>query len=221
MQKKLMAKLRNGKIDSHVLANSVPDDAAVESLRGLRNALHFATQKSSNNIIVIAGPTKGIGKSFVALNLATLLALTGKRVALIDTDVFGGNLYKLMHLASSPGITDYVLEAVAPGGILQPTGITGLSLISQGTRRPNSSELLLNEAFPKLLKFLTGRYDHIIIDTPGNLDTATAGIVAQFAGCTLLVLKAGANSFEQVEESHRRLIHAGANVRGVVFNEIY
>jgi tyrosine-protein kinase Etk/Wzc len=218
-QKRRMSRLRRNKADSCLLALSDPDDPAIESLRALRSSLHFATQDAANNIIVVAGPTAGIGKSFVSLNLAALLALSGKRCVLIDADLIGGLLFKSTQLNSLPGLTDYLKEVVAPGAILQATQIAGLALIAQGTQRPHSGELLLHDAFEKLLKFLSARFDHVIIDTPNNLHSATAAMVGRTAGCTLLVLKEGAHSFKQIEESCRRLKHAGADVRGVIFNE--
>jgi tyrosine-protein kinase Etk/Wzc len=219
-QKKLMSRLGKEHGDSCLLASAVPDDPAVESLRKLRSALYFATQNASNNVIAIAGPTAGIGKSFVALNLASLLAFSGKRVVLMDADFYSGNLYKMTQLSSSPGLTDFIREAIPPGGILQPTGIEGLTLIAQGTRQANSQELLLHELFATLLKFLESRFDYVVVDTPGNLGASTATVIGRLAGCTLMVLRAGGHSVEQIEESYRLLTHAGANVRGVVFNEI-
>ena len=220
LQKKLMSRLNKQKDNTCLLADADPEDAAVESLRKLRSALHFATLKATSNVIVIAGPSAGVGKSFIALNLASLLAFSGKRVVLIDADILHGNLYKLTDLKSSPGLTDYILEAVPPGAILQSTKIERLTLIAQGTRRANAHELLLHESFGKLVRYLSTRVDHIIIDTPGNLAGTTAAVASQHGGCALLIVRAGLHSVKEVEESYRLLTHAGADVRGVIFNNV-
>src|SRR5690606_14970102 len=78
-----------------LLVDTAPQDLAVEALRSLRTALQFGMLDATNNVIAIGGPTEGVGKSFVAANLAAVLADAGKRVLLVDGDLRRGHVHKL------------------------------------------------------------------------------------------------------------------------------
>ncbi|EMI0698279.1 tyrosine protein kinase, partial [Acinetobacter baumannii] len=73
-----------------ILAVKNSDDIAIESLRSIRTAIHFALANAKNNIIMIAGPSPEVGKSFISTNLATIFAQGNKRVLLIDADMRRG-----------------------------------------------------------------------------------------------------------------------------------
>ncbi|MFP3561282.1 sugar transporter, partial [Paraburkholderia sp. SIMBA_049] len=77
-----------------------------EALRILRSALQFAQIGARNNVVMIAGPLPGIGKSFLSANLAALLASGGRRVLLIDGDLRKGHLHRLVGLQPGQGLAD-------------------------------------------------------------------------------------------------------------------
>lgn len=85
---------RSPKNVSHVLAAIAPNDVAIEGIRSLSTALQFGFFGTSNNILVITGPSPGIGKSFTAVNLAAVLAASGRRVLLVDGDMRRGDVHR-------------------------------------------------------------------------------------------------------------------------------
>ena len=68
-----------------------------------RTALQFSMSHSKNNIVLITGPTAGMGKSFVSANLAAVMASTGKRVLLIDSDLRNGHLHRYFDVGRQEG----------------------------------------------------------------------------------------------------------------------
>ncbi|MGS0467702.1 GNVR domain-containing protein [Cobetia marina] len=74
-----------------VLATSQPSDISIEALRSLRTSLHFALLDNQRKSVMFTGPSPGIGKSFVSLNLAAVSAEAGQRVLLIDADMRRGH----------------------------------------------------------------------------------------------------------------------------------
>ena len=84
-----------------ILAVKDSEDGAVESLRSLRTAIYFALGKEhGNQVILISGTSPEIGKSFISINLATILAQSGKRVLLIDADMRRGYLQQYFATSS-------------------------------------------------------------------------------------------------------------------------
>ncbi|AOJ67836.1 MULTISPECIES: polysaccharide biosynthesis tyrosine autokinase [Burkholderia] len=197
-----------------------PDEPAVESLRSLRTALQFAMLEAKNNVVVIAGPAPGVGKSFVSANLAAVLTMAGKRVLLIDGDIRKGHLNDYLGLARGKGFSELIAGAVQPDDVLHRDVIAGLDFISTGAMPKNPAELLLNPRVPELIDAFSTRYDVIVIDSPPVLAVADTGILAATAGTAFLVALAGSTKLGEIAESAKRLAQNGVRLSGIVFNGI-
>jgi tyrosine-protein kinase Etk/Wzc len=203
-----------------ILAVDSPNDPAIESLRNLRTALHFGMMNVKNNCIMIAGPSPSVGKSFVSINLAAVLASNEKKVLLIDGDLRKGHLHKYLGVERANGLSEFISGEIAIGKALHQTTIPGLTLIPTGTLPPNPAELLLHQRFANCLSVLTPRFDHIIIDSPPILAVTDASIIGQMVGGTLMVLKSGEHPMREIEHATKRLQQADVNLRGIVFNDV-
>lgn len=219
-QKRLAQSVQRKKAGNHLLADAEPDNVAIEALRSLRTAIQFALLESPNNIIMFTGPTPGLGKSFVSVNLAAVLAQGGKKVTVVDGDLRRGHLHKYIGQTAAPGLSDYVAGNADLQSILRKTSVDGLTMVANGTLPPNPSELLLHERFAQLLKTLSETNDLVIIDTPPVLPVTDASIIGRLAGCVLLILKEGAHPMRSIEETARRLRQTGVQIRGTVFNQV-
>jgi tyrosine-protein kinase Etk/Wzc len=219
-QDRLIKNLEAEKIKRAILATDAPEDPAIESLRNLRTALHFGMLDVKNNCIMIAGPSPSVGKSFVSVNLAAVLASNDKKVLLIDGDLRRGHLHEYLGIEREHGLTEFISGEIPIGQVLHPTTVSGLTLIPTGTLPPNPAELLLHKRFTNCLSVLTPRYDHIIIDSPPILAVTDAAIIGQMVGGTLMVLKAGEHPMREIELSVKRLKQAEVNLRGILFNDI-
>lgn len=202
-----------------VLALADPGDPAVEALRSLRTSLHFAAAESRSNVLVLTGPTPELGKSFLAVNLGAVLGTAKKNVVVVDADLRRGRLHEYVGLARGPGLTDYVAGQVALEQVLRATPIPGLSIVTTGPLPPQPSELLMHERFAALLAELSGRCDHVLVDTPPVLAVTDATIIGRLAGSSLVVLKSGEHSLRAIADSLQRLRQAGVDVKGSIFNQ--
>ena len=203
-----------------VLAALDKEDLAIEALRSLRTSLHFAMMEAQNNIVMFTGPIPALGKSFITINFGAVLALSGKRVIVIDADLRRGRLHKHVAAARSPGVSDYVADTADLLKIVHASSISGLDFIATGTYPPNPAEILMSERFGELLKTLSKSYDYVLIDTPPTLPVTDAAIIGGMAGTTLVVLKSAEHPMRAIEETVRRLRQGGAHVRGVIFNQV-
>jgi len=219
-QERLFKNLKMEKSKRAILAVDSPNDAAIESLRNLRTALHFGMMSVKNNCIMVAGPGPNVGKSFVSVNLAAVLASNDKKVLLIDGDLRRGHLHEYLGIERENGLSDFISGEIAIGNVLHQTTVPGLTLIPTGIIPPNPSELLLHKRFANCLSVLIPRYDHIIIDSPPILAVTDAAIIGQMVGGTLMVLKAGAHPMREIELAVKRLRQADINLRGILFNDI-
>lgn len=219
-QDRLIRKLKAKDVERAILAVDSPDDPSIESLRNLTTALHFGMLDVKNNCLMVAGPSPEVGKSFVCVNLATVLANNGKKVLLIDADLRRGHLHQFLGLQRENGLSDFISGEIAIGEALHTSTVKNLTLVPTGKVPPNPAELLLHKRFVNCLNVLGPRYDHIIVDTPPILAVTDATIVGQLTGGALLVVKAGAHPMREIEQAVRRLKQADVNLRGIVFNDL-
>ena len=205
----------------YLLARSFPHNASVEALRGVRTAMHFSgVNASADKIVVLTGPTPGSGKSFVAANLAVLEAETTKRVLLIDADMRCGHLAQTFGQPNSGGLAELLMGSITSDQAIRDVGVQGLAFISCGAYPPNPSELLMMPRFQALLDVFNKRFDLVIVDTPPLLAVSDASIIANRAGNTVLVLRSGMQTEEEIEETVTKLRRAGASLGGAVFNAV-
>ena len=228
-QEKLSKKLKRNHAqksnDPLILAVQNKDDLAVESLRSLRTTLHFAFLEAQNNIIMITGPGPGVGKTFVSINLATVLADAGKKILLIDGDMRKGFINKVLGVGRENGLSELISNTTSGwtpmlDEAIHKIPIANLDFIPTGSIPPNPSELLLHERFGDLLANISKNYDHVIIDSPPILAVTDAAIIGRIASATLMVVRAGQHPMRELEQSVKRLTQAGVNLKGVVFNDL-
>jgi len=206
---------------TYLLSAAGPGDAAVEAMRSLRTSLQFALVESRNNVVAMTGPAPGVGKSFVALNLAHVLAAAGKRVLLVDADLRRGCLHRHFGFERHPGVSDVVSGALKVEDALHIMEDGRFSLLASGRIPPNPAELLSSHQFESLLADASSRYDFVIVDTPPLLAVSDSLLVARFAGVNFLVLRSGAHSVREIALAVKQFALNGIKLQGAVLNDVH
>ncbi len=202
-----------------VLAVVYPDDVAVEGLRSLRTALQFGVLKSPNNIVMLTGPRPGVGKSFVSVNLATVLAATGKRILLIDADMRRGDVHTYFSISKKPGLAE-ALQGRDAHDVIRREVLPNLDVMMAGASPDRPSELLTRERLGQLLRQLASQYDMVIVDSPPVLAVTDPVLIGKHAGATLMVLRHGRHSAAELRESARQLASAGVTLDGLLLTDV-
>ncbi len=203
-----------------ILSIKNSDDIAIESLRSMRTAIHFALANAKNNLIMIAGPAPAVGKSFVSVNLATILAQSNKRVLLIDADLRRGYLNKYFNVEIKPGLSEYLSDQASFDSIIHHSEVTGLDMITRGKSPANPSEMLGSAKFKAFLDEIMPLYDHILIDTPPVLAVTDGIIISQYAGVNLIIARHNKTQMKELELTVSRFEQAGVKVNGFILNDI-
>ena len=218
----LRIKQRREKKGSHaaipLLAKEFPGDLAIESLRSLRTSLHFAMMDAGNNVIMITGPSPGVGKSFLSANLGVVLAQAGQRVLVIDADLRKGHLHRYFECNNDQGLSSYLSGQAALENVVQPSLAENLDFIARGKAPPNPSELLMHERFKSLMDNVSDSYDLVLVDSPPVLAVTDAAIIGQLAGSSLLVTRFGMNSVKEVDAALNRFAQSNVDIKGAILN---
>jgi tyrosine-protein kinase Etk/Wzc len=213
-------KLLKKKKNIPILAVKDSSDIAIESLRSMRTAIHFALMNATNNVIAISGPAPEIGKSFIITNLATILAQSGKRVLVIDGDMRRGYLHKYFNAEVQPGLAELLNHQNSYEDVIQSSTVENLFFVTRGKSPVNPSELLSTDQFKTFLDQASVHFDHVLIDTPPVLAVTDGIIIAQYAGVNLLIARHGKTQIKELEITVNRFEQANVKVNGVILNDV-
>lgn len=202
-----------------LLARIASMDIAIESLRNFRAALQFSMAHAENNIVLITGPTAGMGKSFVSANLAAIVGASGRKVLLIDADLRDGHLHRYFSSGRVGGLSDLLTDARPVDDLLRKGVIENVDFIATGSLPPNPSELLLRPTLAALLQELAPRYDLVLIDGTPILAVSDSLIIGAHAGAIYVATRSGVTTPGEIAESLKRLARAGLSARGMLFND--
>lgn len=147
------------------------NDIMAEAFRAIRTNLQFVTKNGNGRVIMFTSTTSGEGKTFVSSNLAVSQAVLGKKVLLMGLDIRRPRLAEVFDVdRRRPGITSFLMGDSSDLNSLDdyiiPSGVTSnLDLLPAGIVPPNPAELLAKDNLEKAVKYLSDKYDYIIMDT--------------------------------------------------------
>ena len=156
------------KKDSNILVSEQDGSVVSESFRLLRTNINFmlANAKEGCKTIFVTSTVSGEGKTFVSINMASVLALTDKKVLLIGADIRKPRLFDYLALSKDKGLTHLLMDKNLPiAEVIERVKGTNFDILHAGVVAPNPSELLMNGRFEKIIEELKKEYDYIIIDT--------------------------------------------------------
>ncbi|AYL97232.1 GumC family protein [Mucilaginibacter celer] len=178
------------------LAVSKPKSIFAESVRSVRTNLSFLASEKANKVICITSEVAGEGKSFVAVNLSSTLALIDKKVILIAADLRRSRLHKAFQVPNDVGLTSYLAhQAEVDDIILHSDTQHNLDFIVSGPVPPNPSELLHSNRMHTLVEQLKKRYDVIMIDTAPIGLVSDAIPLIRMSDINVFVIRSGKSKF--------------------------
>ena len=188
----------------------------VDDCRTIRVNLMLADSMEHGHAIVMASPQGRDGKTTVAINLATSIALTGKRVLLIDGDFRKPEVARYLRLDNKKGLTNVLAGECTLDEAIQETPVHTLNILPANRSGQRQSELLVSRRLSAILAELRLRYDEIIVDTPAILAMPDAKLWACLADGVVLVARSGKTGIKELIEAKVRLQQAGARILGAV-----
>ena len=165
-------------------------DALNESFRMVRSNLDFACMPQNVKVVQFTSMESGSGKTFMAVNLAMSIALTGKKVVLLDLDLRTAALSKLIDYQEI-GISILLSKSVLDEQVHIEKNCfhPGFDIIPAGPVPVNPSDLLMSKHLKTLIESLRTTYDYVFIDGMHTDTVADAVIVGQFADLSVFVLR--------------------------------
>src|SRR5690554_7293899 len=151
-------------LNSAIVVYDYPKSAISESFRTLRTNLSFV--KKDLKTIAVTSTISGEGKTFLVLNLAGIIAMSGKSVLVVDLDMRKPKVHLGFNKHNEKGMSNLLAKHCEIEEVVQKTSLEGLEFISAGPVPPNPSELILSKTFEDVVEKLKERFDIIIFDNP-------------------------------------------------------
>ena len=192
-----------------------------EAYRHLRTSLLLSSAGNPPRTILVTSSQPSEGKTTTAVNTAFMLAQTGAEVLIIDCDLRRPRLHANFNLSNTRGLTNFLSGECPIEDVLQNHAqVANLKLLTSGPVPPNPAELLGSEEMRNLLKSLSERFAHVIVDSPPAISFTDASILSTFVDGVILVVHGGRSSRAVVRRAKQQLLDVGANIFGVVLNNV-
>lgn len=204
----------------HVTGGGNGASMTVDALRGVRMNVMHNYGAAGPVVLTVSSPSKGDGKSFVALNLAASFADAGHRTLLVDGDIRRGGLHHVLGMRRKPGLMDVVVGDIPLDRALHTTSRANLSFLSCGSRSHSGPEHLSSPAMSQLLVELRKRYDVITIDSPPLAAGIDPYVLGTLTGNLLLVLRLGVTDRSLAAGRLEALARLPIRVLGTVLNGV-
>jgi capsular exopolysaccharide synthesis family protein len=197
------------------------DFAATEAYKLLRTNLFFTLSDMDKpcHVVGITSSVRGEGKSTTAINLSYALAMTGKRVLLIDGDLRLPTIAKKLHIPASKGVSDVLLD---PKGMNEALYMMkkypNWHILTSGSLPPNPAEMLGSAQMAKLVKTFSESYDFIVIDLPPVNIVSDALIVTPILDGMIVVVRQDYSTRSEVNQCEKQLELSGVKILGFVIS---
>ncbi|RZL33247.1 MAG: polysaccharide biosynthesis tyrosine autokinase [Pedobacter sp.] len=206
-----------------IAINEGPATATSEQLRALRTKLHYIHGNRSNGrVTLVTSSIAGEGKSFVSTNLSISLALTQRKVVLLELDMRKPKVTKVFNINNDNlGLSDYFMNKASISSIIQKSGIaSNLDIIGSGTPIHNPAELLEKSELEVLIDELRKTYDDIVIDSPPVHLVPDAVTVSKHADTCLYIVRQGITSKNELTFLQSLIDQDQLKNVSIVFNSI-
>ncbi len=216
----IVPKYTKEKLDvSRLVVHQNPKSPLSESLRSIRTNLEFMLgSRKQKRILSVTSTISGEGKTFVAVNLGGVIAMSGIKTVILDLDMRKPKVNLAFGVDNDKGMSTILIGKHSVSDCVHHSAIDGYDFIAAGPTPPNPSELILRPEFDELLTNLAREYDVIIIDTPPVGLVTDGVIIMQKADLPIYVVRSE-YSKKGFERNINRLIQKnGFNNLSVILN---
>jgi len=210
--------VERGKSLEYYLTNQ-PRSAIAEAFRSLRTDLEFSGVDKPLKTIYVTGTEVEAGKTSIAINLAIVIAQSGKRVILIDADLRRPNVHRMLSLTNQKGLSDVFRGTIDIYNATIPYKEGNIFIVPSGSPPPNPAELLSSKKMDQILESLKKVADVVIVDGPPFMVTDSQILASKVDG-VLLVLRYGFSRKNAAVTALQQLQRVDARPIGVVLNRI-
>jgi capsular exopolysaccharide synthesis family protein len=197
-----------------------PNSIVAEAFRAMRSKMQFFTKEIKSPVILITSSMPDEGKTFTAINLASVYSLMGKKTVLVGFDLRRPKKYTDFGIGNDQGISTWLIGRDNLEDVIKATTHENLSIIPAGPVPPNPSELTSSVKTDELLNLLKQRFDCIIIDSPPIGFVSDTFYLAALADTCLIIVRLNRTSKDMINRTVNDLKISDIKSSSLVINDI-
>ncbi|WP_374674430.1 polysaccharide biosynthesis tyrosine autokinase [Ideonella sp.] len=193
-----------------------------EAFRAIRSQILLRSQEEEGGQrrpLAVVSLDSGDGKTYFCANLAVALAQLGGRVLVVDADMRGARLHQIFDVDNSRGLSNLLAGRGGKNVVKAVPDVPNLWVMPVGPQPPNPLELVEGPAFGLLLRELSSKFDHVLIDTPAAVFGTDGVVIAARCGAALVVARRDASRVSGLQDLVVSLQAGHTRLAGVVMNE--
>jgi capsular exopolysaccharide synthesis family protein len=203
-----------------VVIFEAPHSMMAEQLRQVRTRLQHSSSLDTSRSILITSPSPGDGKTTIACNLASGLALNGRRILLVDANFRRPELHRVFNLPNEQGFSDVLNDMELFEHAVQETQVPNLFVLPSGAKPTNATELVESQLLVDFIERALEEFDHVIFDSgPLLFVSETVGLAPRVDG-VITVVRARINTRGVLSRMRDMLKQIKAEHLGVVLNAV-
>ena len=191
-----------------------------EAMRGLRTGLLLSNVDVPPRAVIFSSSLPSEGKTTSAISLARSVALSGKRVVLVDADLRRPAVAGGLGLKPEAGLVEYLAGEVSLDEVLLDDADSGMRVLPTIQGAGNAPDLLGSESMHTLLEKLKTDFDLVLVDSPPVLLVSDAMVLGRICDKMVFVVKWEETPRQAAQEAVRRLGQFGVDVAGVAMSRI-
>jgi capsular exopolysaccharide synthesis family protein len=195
-----------------------------ETFRSISAFILLSSSEKPPKTILVTGPGEKVGKTTICVNISRALVESLGNGIIIDADLRRPKLHQALQINNSTGLSTFLSGNIdfdgTDGTLIKPTSIKGLSVITSGPIPPNPSELIGSTRMQALIYALESAFGFVIFDSPPVMGLPDAIYLSKLVSGTVLVVKAGETTKNELIEIKKLFRGINAKILGVVLNGV-
>ena len=197
-----------------------PESALDESVSALRANLQFILSSNNGKVISVTSTISGEGKTFCSVNLATILAMTGKNTLLVSLDLRRPKVHRLFGIDNSVGLSNYLVRKCTIDEIIHKSDIENLDIAISGPIPPNPSELIGSQRMIDFIEHAKTKYEYVVIDTPPIAIVSDAMLLKDQTDVNIYIIRHAYTQKQVLGLINDLHLNKGLKSMGIVINDV-
>lgn len=186
----IIGEVGHSEFETTLIVNQSSRNFISEQFKIIRTNLQYIVPEKQKSVLLVTSSTSGEGKSFITTNLAAVIAMSGRKTAILEFDIRKPKIMSGLHLPKAKGVTNYIIGGVAFEDLMvKVPGVDNLDVIPCGPIPPNPSELLLDQRLNDMIVKLKEIYDVIVIDTAPVGLVSDAMVIGKHADVSIYLIR--------------------------------
>jgi len=197
-----------------------PKSSLAEAFRIIRTNLEFYGESGKGKTVLITSSVAGEGKTFCAINLAGILAMSGNKTLVVGLDLRKPQLHNYLNVTNDVGMSTYLAGKSSIEEIIQKSLIDDLDVIPSGPIPPNPAELLLRDKMAEFLGGVQKEYDFVILDTTPSQLVSDAQILMKHSDANVFITRQGKTTRDMLQNINKTNSSGKYSNATIIFNDV-